>query len=233
MANLDLLVIQSERKKRRPSQDVDLDVNSIIVGGLGITEVGGNLDFGGVKLTNAADPTDAQDVATKAYVDLVGGGGSSLTAGDGIDITSDVISVVPADDSIVVDSSGVSVNYARSLTNEQGSTISATQVVYGSSFGAVSLVSGASSIGPGSVFGVVKDASIADTATGDVYIKPGAIIPGYSSLTIGEPIYVHQSTPGAIIQSTAGFNAGDHLVQIGTALTATSVLFDPLYILQF
>ena len=50
-----------------------------------------------VRIEDVATPTADTDAATKAYVDA-NGGGSNLTAGAGIDITSDVISV--ADDGI-------------------------------------------------------------------------------------------------------------------------------------
>lgn len=54
--------------------------------------LGSNLDAGGNAITDVADPTSPQDVATKAYVDAHGGGGggggnSGILLGHGAPVT--------------------------------------------------------------------------------------------------------------------------------------------------
>jgi hypothetical protein len=78
MANLDLLVIETERKKRKPSSEQDITFNSITVGvsaGVQLTkDINGNLSLNNVKLSSVASPTNASDAATKGYVDSVAQG---------------------------------------------------------------------------------------------------------------------------------------------------------------
>ena len=362
MANLDLLVIESSQKKRKPSQDQNLTVNSIQIGGvvnISITKDGsGNFSFGTKRLADVASPTFDTDAATKAYVDakdakdsvrlasvvdvpLTGSTpltidgitvantnrlllknqsagaengiylasvsgptytltrsfdantdgkvtaglhtfveegtangdtgwllstnnpivlgtttlafvrftGSNLTAGDGIQILSNTISVkvsdlvgdgladdgannlqvVSADSSIKVGPSGVKVDYTEDFTNGQGSTILLGEVVFESASGTVTLVSGSSSLNFGSTIGIVGQASIANAAIGEITIKPGSIVGGYSGLLVNSPVYIHPTTPGAIIQSSATFVAGQHLVVLGMAISATQIMFDPKY----
>lgn len=69
-----------------------------------------NQPMGGHTFTGLPDPTTAQQPATKAYVDgLIAGVGSALTAGDGIDISSDVVSVRLDGTSLEVGPSGLKV----------------------------------------------------------------------------------------------------------------------------
>jgi len=49
---------------------------------VGSAEINGQLDMTGNKIVNVTDPTSAQDAATKAYVDGVGGGGDFSNGGE-------------------------------------------------------------------------------------------------------------------------------------------------------
>ena len=60
------------------------------------------------KITNVLAGTDGTDAVNKDQLDAVEGKIKTYTAGDGIDITSDEISVKSADNNIVVDGTGVS-----------------------------------------------------------------------------------------------------------------------------
>jgi len=342
MANLDLLVIESSQKKRKPSQDEDLTVNSIQIGGavnISITKDGsGNFSFGTKRLGDVAVPVFDTDATNKVYVDskdpkesvrlastgnvaltgstplsidgvtvadanrlllknqssgaengiytaaitgptytltrafdsdttgkvspglhtfveegttLASSGwllttsnpivlgttalafsqftGSSLSAGDGIQILSDVVSVVSGNSSIKVTPSGVQVDYSEDFTNGQGSSIIEGQVVFESSSGVVELASGSSALNFGTVIGVVGQASIANAALGEIIIKPGCIIGGYVGLAVNSPVYIHPTIVGATIQSSATFIAGQHLVVLGMAISATQIKFNPQY----
>jgi predicted small secreted protein len=67
-----------------------------------------DIDMGGNKITNAADPTAAQDVATKAYVDIAGG-----------------LGVFKDDDNIV---SGQPVTFTETTDTNNDYTVGATGV---------------------------------------------------------------------------------------------------------
>jgi hypothetical protein len=149
---------------------------------------------------------------------LTGGGGSALA-------------VLAADTSVVVTSGGVAVNAYSSFTNDNAGTISAGQIVYIKTNGHVDL---ASNTNASNLFqiGIVKDATIATTASGKITVGEGVQVGGFSSLTPGAPVYV-SNTAGAVTQSTAGFTAGQFLYQVGYALTATTIVFEPQFLIEW
>ena len=77
------------------------------------------------------------------------------------------------------------------------------------------------------ILAVVKDASIASSATGDVYFR-GSVIGGYSGLTVGASYFVSAATAGAIT-SVAPTASGDYVYKAGRAVSATELLFEPEY----
>jgi len=77
----------------------------------------------------------------------------------------------------------------------------------------------------------VKDATIADNASGKFY-KHGAKIPGFTGLTVDGPVYLSRSVDGGYVQTLTGFVAGEKVVKLGTALSATVVDFAPEYLYE-
>jgi hypothetical protein len=71
MANLDLLVVESDKKKRKPSQDQNLTLQALTVGTSGATVLtqdgNGNWDFNAKRLSNVVSPTDPLDAMTLNY----------------------------------------------------------------------------------------------------------------------------------------------------------------------
>ena len=238
MANIDLLVIESEKKKRRPSEGLSPSFGTVSVGGASPIAISkdnnGNFDFAALKLSNLASPTLASDAATKEYVDLTVQGLDPLIAGDGVDITGGgVISVKPADDSIEVSVAGVKAGFTKSFTNVQGSTITGGQVVYEPAADNVRLAKADQALNYGTTIGIVADASIANAASGKVFVRPGATIGGFSGLVVNQALYVSRTTAGSLTQSLAGFLPGEHVVSVGTALDANTIIFNPEYKVEF
>lgn len=118
------------------------------------------------------------------------------------------------------------------LTNKQGTTISARQVVYLSAAGEVQLAQANGSYTDGTEFYMVKDATIANNASG-LFYKAGATVTGFSALTFGAPIYVSRSTGGASVQSLSGFVAGENVISTGKVLSATDVEFNPVLLFEY
>jgi len=115
------------------------------------------------------------------------------------------------------------------LTNDEGSTVTARQIVYKSSGTQFKLAVATLAFDEGTVFGVVLADSIANGATGRVLIAQGVRVPGYSGLTFNGPVYLSRTTPGAIVQNLSGFVAGNHVIKLGTAYLTTGLLFEPEY----
>jgi len=196
MSNLNLLVIESEKKKRRPSENADVSFNSISVGGpAGITiskDGNGNFDFAAKTLSNVATPVLGTDAANKDYVDGV-----------------------------------------KTFTNIEGATISLNQIVFESSSGNVELARADDLLNTGTTFGIVVDATVPNLATGNIAVKPGPIIGGFTGLTVNAPVYVSRVTAGALTQSLTGFLAGEHVVIVGFAISATQIIFEPAYKVEY
>jgi len=72
MANLDLLVIESEKKKRKSSQTQNLTLSALTIGATGgivLSKDGnGNWDFNAKTLSNVADPVLAGDAVTLGFL---------------------------------------------------------------------------------------------------------------------------------------------------------------------
>lgn len=69
-------------------------------------------------------------------------------------------------------------------------------------------------------------AATTSPADATVYF-PGQVVTGVSGLTTGAAVYLSASTSGAVTP-TAPSAAGNLIQQVGSALSATSFLFDPL-----
>lgn len=149
---------------------------------------------------------------------LTGGGGSALA-------------VQAADSTITSASGGVSVNKATTLQNDSGSTVTAGQIVHIKANGFFTLASKAVTTNEFAL-GIVQAASIANTASGAVVTTQGFTQSGFSGLTPGAPVYL-SGTAGGVTQSTAGFTTGEFLYRVGHALSATTIVFDPEFILEW
>jgi|GEM_PF-5492369 len=118
---------------------------------------------------------------------------------------------------------------ALAFTNANASAITAGQVVYIKAAGTVDLATGSGSVTSNSAVGMVDDPSIASGGTGRVDVRPGYIYTT-SGLTPGQDYYVSNTTPGAFaLYSALTFVAGDSVIKVGRALSATQLLFQPSF----
>jgi len=163
----------------------------------------------------AAGITETELNTSVAGNGITGGGGSALAVGAG--------------DGIKVGSNDVAVDYTKSLVNNDAGTITVRQVVWVRTDGQVGLAD-ANTSGLGVLkIGVVYDATIATTAAGLITVRDGAVIPGYTGLTIGKKVYIGKGTPGAYTQDISTYTTGDHVYRVGYAVSATEVEFSPEY----
>jgi hypothetical protein len=68
-------------------------------------------------------------------------------------------------------------------------------------------------------------AAVSGAATATVYVGRGSVITGLSGLTVGE---AWLATTGGAIASSAPSASGNVVQRVGVALSASSLLFDPL-----
>lgn len=131
--------------------------------------------------------------------------------------------------------SALAVDYTNgsTMTNDNAGTISAGQVVYLKTNGHVDLARADTSNLDAGALGLVQDATIATTAAGKIALKQGDIVGGFSSLTVGATCYVSRVTAGAVTQSLSGFVSGEYVYQVGRAISATQILFDPEFQFQY
>ena len=150
--------------------------------------------------------------------------GNGLTGGSGT-----ALSVASAD-GISVSGAGVAVDYTSVMTNDNAGSVTAGQVVYETSADHFDLAScGVTGLYGKNVF--VVAATIATTASGKVFVRDGALIGGFSGLTLG-PVYV-SATAGALTQSTSAFTAGQCAYQVGIAVSATQIVFRPFAVIEY
>ncbi len=174
------------------------------------------IDMGTNKITNLGTPTVNSDATTKLYVDTAVGG-SGLTAGDGIDITTNVISVVGSA-TILSAPAGVSVN-SSSTANQL--LLSSGTVGTASTFGAVPL--GNSNSVTGTL--VVGNGGTGATTftTNGVLIGNGTSAVGTSSTTLNSAgtltmtgaFYVNTRTVSSGVAVTV--NATDNLLMVNNS----------------
>jgi hypothetical protein len=120
---------------------------------------------------------------------------------------------------------------ASSLTNDNASTINICQAVYVKSNGHVDLAE-ANASGTCTVFGLVQDTSIATSVAGNVQTDGiftatttqwDAVVTGESGgLTPGSIYYLDPATAGKLT-TTAPTTAGQYVVQVGIAESATTM----------
>jgi len=134
--------------------------------------------------------------------------------------------------SYVVDNRNVKDRLTVKRTNTEGATISANQIVFENSFTSVQLAQATDALNEGTVFGCVANATILNTAVGDIYVEY-QVIDGFTGLTSNLPCYLSRATAGAVVQNLTGFVAGDHVIKLGTALSATKLLWEPEYDYEF
>jgi len=124
-------------------------------------------------------------------------------------------------------------DFAESYTNVEGSTLTKTQVVFESSEGNIELARADDSLTPGKIVGIVSDDSITNGSAGEVFVKPGIRVFGFTGLVVGLPIYLSRTTAGDVTQSLTGFLATEHIVKLGHALSSEEILFLPDYDFEF
>lgn len=177
-----------------------------------------------------------RDTAGAIAVTTGGTGGLKINleaSNPSLQISGNELGVKFGDTTLAKNSSGTYVKFSETLTNDNAGTINARDIVYVKSNGNVDLAQANGSYTPGTQFGMVSDATIAAAASGLVYLRPGAKVSGFSGLTIGSPVYLSRSVAGGYQQDLTGFVAGEHVVRIGYALTASVVQFQPEYVIEY
>jgi hypothetical protein len=119
------------------------------------------------------------------------------------------------------------------LTNNTGGSLAQGNVVtFTSAGGILSKAVATDSTLPDAEIGIVQDTSIASGASGNVIVRRGAIAGGFSSLTAGKMYWV-DVTAGAVVDSLGGFVAGNQIYEVGRAYSATEVMYDPKFVMEF
>jgi hypothetical protein len=145
--------------------------------------------------------------------------------------SSPAVALVAGDAISITGGTTIAVDFTKSYTNDNGSSITQGQIVYLKSNGNVDLATWTNA-SDAVELGVVYDASISASASGKVTVRRGAIVGGFSSLTVGAPVYVG-STGGAVTQSLASISAGQYVHRVGYAYSATQVIFDPSFVVEY
>jgi len=187
-----------------------------------------NTAFSGKSTTDLAEGTNLYHTTARAKAAAVA---NSITSG--------ITDVAPSQDAVFqalalkADAATTPSLVDATLANNQGSAITVRQFVYLSAAGQVQLaVATNTALAPWSKLLAVKDASIANAATGNLY-KPGSVIPGFTGLTVGSPVYLSHGTAGGFALDLTAMVAGDAVISLGNVLSATSLEFNPVYLYTY
>lgn len=220
----------------------------VVVAGIGVKLDGSTIakSASGVKVADAGI-TATQLAASVAGAGLSGGAGTALavSVADGLELNGDNVEAklngasltkgvsglaVNAQDGLLSNGSGLSVNYTEQLTNGEGSAVTVGKVVYQTASGSVLLaVNNVSNFSKFKV-GIAKDATIASAGVGSILMRAGAKLGGFTGLTSG-PVYV-SGTAGDLTQDTSGFTTGMHVYRVGYAISATEIIYDPEHLIE-
>ena len=194
-ANERLLIVNKETGERIARNPTDIDIEFNTVNGVdpGQTATDLTAHLNGEASKHDATEIDleladgskhniqaASDDVEKAITDLDDAIGA-------LDATPD--NYTPSSPGIVashleaIDGVLLNISNTRTFTNVQGAQITIRQVVRVTAAGLVLADADDSANGVGAAYGFVADATIADDAEGKVYITPGCVIGGFSTLT--------------------------------------------------
>ena len=134
-------------------------------------------------------------------------------------IKSGQVQEIPAGDTL--DAAVSEVNLVE-LENEEGAQVDRGDVVYISSAGKISLAQADAALTE-KAFAIVYDASIADTATGNVITS--GILTGLTGLTAGAKYFLSAATAG-LLTDTPPSGSGEFVRPLGIAMSTTELKVD-------
>jgi len=225
----------------------------LTAGGVAVNLAANGAGTGGLQITTGEVEVDAGDGirldADGVNIDLLAASGLELSATDGtgqlsvdlaaagigtggLTLVGNEIAVDPGV-GIQLTAGGVAIDSSEPFTNDNGGTITVRQVVYIKANGNVDLARNDVTNLDDFELGLVEDATILTTASGEITVRRGAIVPGFTGLTPGKKQYVSDATAGALTETLSGFVAGEHVYSVGRAISATEVLYDPHYEFEF
>lgn len=162
-----------------------------------------------------------------------GGGSLGVVTADsdlGLSITAGVLAA-KLGTGLAFSGGNIAANYAVAKINDNAGTISVRQLVYIKANGNVDLATAVVATNLFAV-GIVQDPTIATTATGLIVLRRGAIVSGYTGLTPGAHVYLHNATAGSYTQDPSTISVGNNLYSVGRAVSATEISFDPRHIAE-
>ena len=156
------------------------------------------------------------------------------TAGAGLALngTTNALEIQTGEGTKIV-SDAVVADYAITKQNDNGSPITANQIVYVKANGNVDLALASVTSLHSFELGIVEAASIAAAASGKIILKRGATVAGFTGLTPGKKLYVSRSTAGSWQHDLTGFVAGEFVYSVGRAIDTTRVSYDPNFEFEF
>lgn len=125
-------------------------------------------------------------------------------------------------------------NSSLSYTNDNASAITVRQVVYLKANGNVDLADATVATVWETLIGMVEDATIASSAAGKVFVRPGKVVGGFTGLTVGAHYYLDNATPGLINKyADITWAVGNNVVRVGKAISATELQFKPEFMFEY
>lgn len=187
------------------------DDHTIYLKADGTRSLSGNLNLNNNKITNLADPTSAQDAATKAYVDATA---------QGLDVKQSVKAATTANITLsgtqTVDGVALSVGARVLVKNQTTASQNGIYVVQSSSWTRATDADSSAKVTPG-MFVFVEQGTI-NGDSGWVLTTDGAITLGTTSLNFSQFSGAGQITAGAGLTKTG------NTIDVGTASTSRIVV---------